>query len=60
MVASSTKRSETSVVAHDALGLEHRAGQRRPAFDGDRMVRLLVGGVDVEAHDCPPGVPVGS
>ena len=35
----------------DALGLEHRPGQARPAVDGHRMVGLLVGGVDVQGHE---------
>ena len=56
MVASSTKSSETSVSRHDALGLQHRPGQRRPPLDVDRVVGLLVGGVDVKAH---PGRPSG-
>ncbi len=44
-------------VASGTLGLEHRSGESRPSLDGDRMVRLLVGGVDVKAHRHAPAAP---
>ena len=44
-------------IAAYALGLEYRSGQPRPALHVDRVVRLLVGGVDVKGHRPAPVRP---
>ncbi len=50
-------------VAYHPLRLEDGACQSGPSIHGDRVIRLLVGGVDVEGHDTagtspdPTGAP---
>ena len=54
MAGSSTKSRDTSVSAVTPSAPSTGAGQLGPPLDGHRVVGLLVGGVDVEAHRGAP------